>query len=257
MRGPNPAPVVDDGEAVAVGGGVGGVGGVGTPITFDTETALIRPGLHAPPLVCMSYEDGTGTYLVDHKEAVSKMEVFLRSGRLLVGHNVAYDFGVFAAASPALLPLIFKAYEDGRVADTMLRQKLIDIAEGKYRRFFRADGETVKVKYGLADLCLRHLQVELPKTEIRLQYDALLGVPLDEWPELAKEYALSDAAITALVYEAQCETRWKNYLLDEYRQSAAAWWIHLMGAWGLRTDKDGVEAFAEELQTEFDELSQR
>jgi DNA polymerase I-like protein with 3'-5' exonuclease and polymerase domains len=237
-------------------GGVVAVGSVGSPITFDTETALIRPGCQAPPLVCMSYDDG-GVRLVGHEEAPRLMHGFLASGRLLVGHNVAYDFGVLAAEDPLLLPAIFQAYEDGRVADTMIRQKLIDIAEGQYRGFLRADGKLVKVKYGLADLCLRHLEVELPKTEIRLQYGALRGVPLAEWPELAREYALSDAAITALVYEAQSEARWVRYLNDQYRQTAAAWWLWLMSTWGLRTDAEGVKRFAEELQGEFDEIAER
>lgn len=272
-RGPNPAPVEnpcpDDGAAKQNAPDVPNVPDDGAdtmpapldppgppPITFDTETALIRPGRQAPPLVCMSYDDD-GVHLVGHEEAPRLMAEFLASGRLLVGHNVAFDLGVIAAQEPSLLPAIFQAYEDGRVADTMIRQKLIDIAEGTYRGFVHSDGKVVKVKYGLADLCLRHLEVELPKTEIRLQYEKLRGVPINEWPELAREYALTDAAVTALVYEAQQAGEWAMYLNDQYRQSAAAWWLWLMSAWGLRTDAEGVKRFAEELQVEFDEIAGR
>jgi len=161
---------------------------------------------------------------------------------------------VLGAAEPRLLPIIFQAYEDERVTDTMIRQKLIDIAEGKYRRFFTAEGKVVKVSYGLDALCLRHLGFVLPKTEIRLNFYQLRGSPIAQWPELAREYALGDAAVTSAIFDAQEEDRWARYLRDQYRQTAAAWWIHLMGVWGIRTDADGVKAFAEELQLEHDEV---
>ena len=80
------------------------------PIAFDTETELIRPGVLAPRLVCLSLAEGEDAELVHHTNVRPWVEGLLQGDRLLVGHNVAYDFGVIAAAFPDLLPAIFEEY---------------------------------------------------------------------------------------------------------------------------------------------------
>src|SRR6266542_6921819 len=102
-----------------------------TGIALDCETELIAAGRLAPPLVCMSVADATDSYeLFHHTEAREVVEALLEGDSLLVGDNVAFDFSVFAAKWPDLLPLIFEVYAADRVSDTEVREKLNHIAMG-------------------------------------------------------------------------------------------------------------------------------
>src|SRR5687767_4949008 len=132
-------------------------------LAFDTETRLITEGCKAPPLVCLSACDGESAELFHHTESREVVETFLESEELLVGHNVAFDFGVIAAKWPDLLPSIFEVYEANRVTDTEIREKLIHIANGVYRRFEKNDGTWQHLEYSLAALSQRHLGLKLEK----------------------------------------------------------------------------------------------
>jgi DNA polymerase-1 len=170
----------------------------------------------------------------------------LSSDRVLVGHNVAFDFGVVASKFPDLLPAIFGKYERGEVTDTLLRQKLIDIASSS--RGFKS--------YSLEELARRWLRRKLDKHTWRLRYGELYDVPLSFWPKGAKAYAIDDAQTTLDVWREQ-ERAQDMHLADQFRQARAAWWIQLMRSWGLRTDPVPVEVLAERLQTEHDEIKAR
>lgn len=227
------------------------------PLFFDVETHLIKPARTIPPLVCLSLEHDGAVDLYGKEDALEVFEGMLDSGRTIVGHNVVYDLAVMCRERPDFLPRVFEAYEQGRISCTMIRQKLIDLAEGHYYGFYRVDGQTVKISYGLDALCLRLLGLELPKSEIRLQYAELDGVPIDDWSEPARDYAMTDVAVTSEIWHVQQENNtWHKYLLDQYRQCCAAWWIQLMQAWGLRTDPVWVKQFASELQADFDQKAE-
>ena len=223
------------------------------PIAFDTETALIKPGLLAPPLVCISIADGVDVDLVHHTGAREVVKAMLESGRVLVGHNVSYDFGVIAAAWPDLLPAIFDAYESNRVTDTMLREKLQHIAIGVYRGFEHVDGKYVKLGYSLAEVAKRRVGRTLDKDTWRLRYAELYDVPITWWPEGAAEYAKTDAQVTFGVWRDQ-QDEGAEYLDDQYRQARAAFMLHLMACYGLKTDPVAVEAHAVALQNRYADL---
>jgi hypothetical protein len=180
---------------------------------------------------------------------------------LLIGHNIAYDLAVIAAQFPRFLRPIFEAYKDGRVSDTMLRQKLLDNAIGRFRGY-RAEkpgplkpGESpfywVGYGYSLDDCYYRVKRKRLDKDTWRLRYGELRGLPLNQWPEGAREYPVDDAVATWDVWNWQNSLEVKirdgfnmprSYIVDalplddEARQCRAAWWIHLMKVWGIRTD---------------------
>ena len=135
-------------------------------IALDTETALIRPGLMAPPLTCVSWAVGSTVEpeLYDHRYGPLVFLAAMEQGHTIVGHNIAYDMTVIAAGLPEALPLIFQAYSSDRITDTMLRQKLIDIARGEHKGFKDAvAGKWVEHGYSLAALAKRHLGVDLEK----------------------------------------------------------------------------------------------
>ena len=228
------------------------------PIAIDTETGLIRPGLLAPPLVCVSVAHESGVELVHQSESREWITAMLESDRLLVGHNIAYDFGVIAARFPELLPLIFAKYERGEITDTEIREKLLHIAMGCYRKYERTDGRWVHLSYSLAACAERHLSIVLEKDGLsswRLRYQELIDVPIVWWPQEAVSYALDDATATRGVYLSQREGDDHGWLEDEHRQARAAWWLHLMSCWGLRTDAAGVRAFAQEIQADHDRVA--
>jgi DNA polymerase-1 len=269
-------------------------------VAWDTETALIRPALLAPPLACVTWQrPGMDPRIATEcKPLVS--EWLANPEALLVGHNVAYDLGVIGAAFPDLVPSIFRAYDQNRVTDTMLRQQLLDIAAGVYRGRTSSTGYWITHEYTLEALAKRCAGIVLQKDAWRLSYGSFIGVPLAKWParavevqaeaaeqvvvlearaaqvtdeddakSIAKEldglrsmvasdpsqcvtYPLDDARATLAVYQAQEQHR--VYLDDQYRQSRAAFWLHLSSAWGLRTDAEGVAILRRETQAALDEI---
>jgi hypothetical protein len=191
---------------------------------------------------------------LNHTEAVACIRNALQSDCVFVGQNVAYDFGVMAAEAPDLLPLIFQAYAEDRVTDTMIRQQLADIADGKFRGYADSKGVWRKRDYSLAALSSRLLGVTLEKDEWRLKYGELRGVPIEAWPEGAREYPRKDAETTRDVYLVQ-EAQWGSVILaDQFRQARAAWALHLASAWGLHTDEGAVRTLESETKGKRDQV---
>ena len=242
---------------------------------IDCESARIRPGLLAPPLACVTHVSSAlaeasvlkrrfqaldlggsqhRAKLLDRWESRGFVEQLLASDDLIVGHNVSFDFAVFAAAWPEVIPSIFEAYDSDRVSDTLIREKLGHIARG-YKGFERKDGEWSKLNYSLEDVALRRLKIQLTKGDWQLRFGELIDVPIEQWPQGAKDYALTDADTTLLVWEHQ-QADHQGYLLDEFRQSRAAWWIQLMSCWGLHTDEEGVRKFTQLTQKKFDDVAE-
>jgi len=226
-----------------------------TRLAFDTETALIRPGLLAPPLTCVT---AAGAWMPEgdllwqgNPSTVNIVKGWLKDkSLLLIGHTVAYDLAVLGSEYPELLPLIFEALESDRVTDTSLRQKLIDIARGQYRGFTDAfTQKRTEHTYHLAVLAKRLLGVLLEKDEFRLGYGELRDVPPEKWAEGARRYALNDAITTLDVHEAQEVDR--ELLADEFRQTRAAFGMHLISCHGIRTDAEKIRAFELETRAAF------
>lgn len=244
-------------------------------LSWDTETALFGPGRMAPPLSCVSYKQGRDAGLLDHIESKEWLANRLKDPEILhVGHHIAYDMAVVAAEHPELLPLIFKAYRENRVTDTMIRMMLLDNAIGKFGGYWvqfqnkQGDWDEKFIKYSYAlDACYyRATKKKLAKEDTwRLKYGTLRGIPTHRWPEDARKYAIDDAFATDAVYEWQedyCEKVKAAYasilgghiqdpdpLADEFAQARAAFWIQLMSVWGIRTEPsrvDLVEAFVQE-----------
>jgi DNA polymerase-1 len=215
-------------------------------IAFDTETHLIAPGLRAPPLVCLTCASATdGPWIMLREQALAWIRGVLESDLVIVGHSVSFDLAVLAACDETLLPLIFAAYAADRVTDTELRQKLADIGRGRYRTR----------QYNLGSVGVIHGFRVNKEDTWRLRYSELDGVPLEQWPEDAKRYALDDAACTAHVYVSQ-EARYRDegLLVDEYAQARKFWALDLCSAWGLRTSPRGVASLEQGARERLDEL---
>jgi DNA polymerase-1 len=209
---------------------------------FDLETFLIAPGCAAPPIVCLSYATDTSEpRLVHVSEARDLIARFvLDPNYTVVGHNTSFDLACICAQWPDLVPLIFQAYAEDRVTDTLVRQKLIDIGRG------RAPDDK-KLRYDLASVSERCDGPILNKEDPwRLRYGQLYQVPVGQWPAEALDYALNDAQATRAVFQAQ-ESQ-ADYLVDQFRQARAAWVLRLMECWGLAVDRGQAERYIVQVQ---------
>src|SRR5262245_5618751 len=92
---------------------------------LDLETALIRPGLCAPPVsVCSIYRPGLGPRLYGTWELEREVLELLESDWVIIGHNIAYDMLCLFEWYPRLRRPILRAYEEGRILDTGLCERV-------------------------------------------------------------------------------------------------------------------------------------
>jgi DNA polymerase I len=229
-------------------------------IAFDTETALMRPGVMAPELACVTWQvhpGGQPPAILHAMDAETMFTKWLHGDDLLVGHNVAYDMCVLAARWPHLLPAIFAKYARDQVTDTKYRQMLLDIAAGEFRGKRREDQTWQAYGYSLDDCIYRVRGARLDKDTWRLRYGEFLNTPLREWPEGARIYPLEDARATLDVYlwqDASDGDLGTEYLADQFRQARAYFALQLSTVWGIRTDARAVEQFESETRSLYEEL---
>ena len=219
-------------------------------VSFDTETYLIAPGCLAPKMVCGSWDEGAGPQLELREEALDKLEALLADADVrLCGTHVAYDFAVCARARPRVLRAVFAAYDAGRVFDISLAQALLDVAAGCLYRD-PVTGAPIG-RYSQLVLEKRHLQIDRTPAKKsddgwRLRYAELDNVPVAQWPEGARVYPLDDARLCRQVAERQLSAGTNLEQMPE--QARAAWALHLMSVWGIRTDAKTVAEVEAELE---------
>lgn len=207
---------------------------------IDLETWLIAPGQLAPRPVSVAWADvqtpeDVTLRLWSDPSLLRELGGVLAGG--VIGHNVAYDLAVIVQWYPSLRDLVWRAYREGRVLDTMLACRLADVAS-----------DDVQAKYSLADCCKRLLQVDIDGKHgpdaWRLRYRELTDVPIERWPAAAEAYARLDVTYTAKLFNAV-----GRQATDEF-EARAAFALHLSSAWGLRCDAEAVQKLEVELRTE-------
>lgn len=223
----------------------------------DSETCLIRPGLPAPPVVCTAFGMSGIPFMLttsDPEHWALLIDWFENNRVTIVGHNFAYDVCCYMAWCPPELNerlrlAIFSAYEDDRVVDTMVAERIIQIERGKDGPLGLAP---VSLEYGL------HVEkeVEGPDGEIvRTGYGKLLGKPLSEYPEQYKAYALGDPVATRNLMIAQIKTG-LIARADVAMLTRDALSLALTAAAGLTPNEAGINSFRETAQARLAELQQ-
>ncbi len=206
--------------------------------SFDTETDLITDDNPLPDVVCLSWAVEGASGVMSPKEGIDTLQNVLEAEAEITGHNIAFDFSVCMRQRPEIEPLIWSAYEAGRVFDTMIAAQLDDIGRGIFRG-------TRKGAYTLARLAIDYCSVELKKEDTwRLRYGELKGIPISDWPAEAVEYARLDAATTHEVRKNIIEPP------DTRAQSAHAWWLHLVAKHGVRTDQERASLLFDRVTSE-------
>lgn len=202
---------------------------------FDTETFPIRPGRMVPRFVCLQHALDDAAPRIDldvepFHAAVTNPAV------LLEAHNGSYDYAVLAAHNEDLIQPIFRALANRRGRDTQIRETLICIRDGTLDLNRKRNGY-----FALGNLAAKYANMTLDKGEEswRTRYALLAGVPVDDWPEEARRYALDDIVALRAVSEAQ--RRIHPEPEDEWFQVAAAFALHLAAAWGVVIDRRALD----------------
>lgn len=235
----------------------------GRAFAYDVETHRTEAGIKAPPLVCSSVarlgQDGhaVGELLFSGPGGVTSwraLKRLLESDVVIVGANIAFDMlvGVVAASLEGvdLMPLVYAAYEAGRVFDVLIAEKLHAIANGHLGEDPRTGRKLQNPEtgrqgdYSLAicvDLRLGRKDAKA-NDEYRSRYHELEDLPLETWPPEARQYPIDDAVNTLLCAIAQ--VRQCDNLHDLRHTVYQAWCLHVDAAWGLRTSMIATETLA-------------
>lgn len=252
------------------------------PVSVDFETGLIAHGLKAPPATCLAItgspygDDGLWHCAIeDEGDLIERMRVggektfpaqrrleklLLDPDVLLVGQNIAaFDLLVAISEWPSILPAVFRALAEGRVSDTMIREKMIDIAYGclnvgRTPKVNPKTGKNAKKSYSLEALCVDR-GISAPwKSPWRLRYAELRNVPIEQWPEEARSYPMDDVNKTLELWQAQEVDGEGLIFRDEAAQVRAAFALSLSSAWGVWVDPERMAGLAERARERIAEL---
>lgn len=222
--------------------------------SVDLESALIRPALAAPPPVCMSVfrpegQADPGARLYGHGEWQPVFARLLADERIsVVGHNFAYDAGLVLQWAPELRVALFAAYDQGRILDTGLAQRLVEIETGDKRGKLSLD--QLGARYGLhVDKGAKGEDGE----NVRLGFGKFLGLPAAALPPAYRDYALGDADAThRLLGRILQRGLVSRRALAKMARSDLA--LKLVSAYGLVVDPDRVAALEDAARETLTEL---
>ena len=209
-------------------------------IGLDLETHLISYENMCPKPVCMSLYDENESYLYKYEDMEKVLKKIFQNEVIIVGHNIRFDMSVIAKYIPNLKNIIWEKYSIGKIICTKVRGRLLDIARLGY----------VGKSYSLETLMKKYFDKLINKTEWRLNYSELENIPLDKWPEGAKNYAIQDAIYPIYIYLYQQlkaeEIDYKAFELESTRQSAIDYALQWATYTGIAIDKDRVLKLAKE-----------
>jgi hypothetical protein len=219
-----------------------------TLFSADTETFLIAPGLQAPPLVCLQFaydDDAIQVLHVRDPACYLHVRAAVEGPAIWNFQNTAFDVCVLMAQYPDLIEPLFDLYERDQVCDTIIRQKLFDIAKGRFKIMSRRG-------YALDRIASAHkLDLGLDKNDPwRLRYGELVDTPVSAWPVEARRYAEKDVYAQRLIWHAQEKYAASRAipLDDQFRQTRKALWLRLMECRGFMVDPRRTEAYIAEVR---------
>lgn len=209
-------------------------------IAFDTETFRFAPGLQCPPVVCLQWATPDGAAEVEPTPRVAAAFEWVLEHDLIVSHHGPYDFLCIAEWYPQFRPAIVRAFDEGRVWDTMIFERLVEIALGSPRGDLGLD--KVAGKYGLPPP-IKVQDAPHPVTgapvDVRTSFGLFYGH--DEIPDPWYTYALYDGVATIGIQERQA-ARWGKLIHPEYLAKVCR--THMARTWdrsyGLAVNPDRV-----------------
>ncbi len=217
---------------------------------LDLETALIRPGLCAPPVsVCSIYRPGLGCQLYGTWELEAAVLELLEGDWTIIGHNIAYDMCCLFEWYPRLRRAIVRAYNEGRILDTGLTERIIEVSKGDMRGQLALD--RLCSRYGL-NHGTKH-SVDEDEQEIRLGFGKHWGTKLDGLTPEERSYCMDDVVLCWQLFERQ----WQKCLVtqkDLAKLCRTDFCLKTISAFGLRADPGIVDRLESEAKAEVAKL---
>jgi len=182
------------------------------PVSFDYETERIGAGNLAPVAICLTValpnSETIGVSTADGDCLRDMEDWLLEADQRIVGHFVAFDLAVMCRRRPDLIPAVWEALLGGRVHDTGVREKLMNLATHGQLEMADLGGATMKINYSLKDLAKKYLGVDRSAEKDspeswRTNFSELAGVKFDDYPPDAADYALQDSLDTLQVWKQQ------------------------------------------------------
>lgn len=170
-----------------------------------------------------------------------------------VGHNVSYDFVCLMRDFPQVIPNVFELYSQNRVLDTQIIGKLEAIVAG----------DLDIRKFSLAALCRRHLDVSLSGKKgedvWRTKYSQLDGVPLEDWPKDAIDYARDDVIYTKELFINLMQKYGDSEGFDLHSismQTRADFALHLLSVYGMQVNRSQANKFIDQVNEQCEKNKQ-
>jgi hypothetical protein len=220
---------------------------------LDLETPLIRPGLCSPPVsVCSIFRPGLGPQLFGTFELEREVSELLDSDWIIVGHNIAYDMLCLFEWYPRLRKLIIQAYEDGRILDTGLLWRIIEISKGDMRGGLALDRlcQMVGLKHES-----KH-QTDEDGEELRLGFGKHWGTDLSAMTPDEVQYCQDDVVLCWRLFERIWEQGWCTQK-DLAKLCRTDFALKAVSGFGLRADPEIVNQLEQQATLELAQLAER
>ena len=234
-------------------------------IGADTETFQISEDNIVPHVICLStavspenvnsYDDYMISLIGNDNMENLKDECrrLFTEDVVSVWHNATFDLAAIAVTFPDLLPDIFKALEEGKVKDTLLREKFLNLADhGSIEMLlFRGGNGGRPAFYSLDKLLHQYTGIDISASKEdedawRINYYLLDGVPSDDYPKEAFEYAVGDAVYVFPLFDQQERKAQKlryqgidPFVTEDFRVMAS-FCLELIKLAGMRVDPNKV-----------------
>ena len=219
-------------------------------IAIDFETHLISNESPVPKPVCISH------YTVDEYGKERKgiitgsdgMEAFLfdklSCSCKVIAHNMSFEANVIDTHFPKLRKLLYRKLDLGQLICTKINEQILECKRKKL--LHKAD---------LASIVNHYFKVDISEDKKnpdawRLRYNELDGVPLEQWPKEAIDYAIDDSMWAYKVYKVQEKIDYKEAV-------AADFYLNKMASFGLLVDKERVLQLEQELLTKLTPMYQK
>lgn len=254
-------------------------------LSMDLETELIGEGRLAPKVACISLYspffsdcESKKNRLENPKEGIEIFKAWVNMNKgYVIGHNVTYDFVCMMREDPTVTNYIYTLYEQGRVWDTGLIERLRCLAYG-WTQHPAIGKPIISSGVSLAQLVKGLLGVDLSDKKFdpnspRYNYGRYIGVDVSKWDAESISYALDDSRYTYHVFNAQYENIKNDFLkqmisIESHKigdltyhapasnniQAKSAFALHHLACWGLRADPALVDQWKQDLEKQQEKL---
>lgn len=200
-------------------------------IAIDFETHLISEATPYPKPICLSWSkpDGTSGLEVGHS-AMFEFLLKIHADYIIIAHNAQFELGVILAHFPDISGFYMSKIERKEIFCTLMAEKVLNNMRVKPIE-----------KLGLAACVDRYFDIDIYESKgedaWRTRYSELEGIPAQEWPKEAVDYAISDSVYARRIYNIQIEALHKEETYPEVlNNSRHEILLNIMAAEGMTLD---------------------